>query len=54
MVTDDENVSLTDIPSSEKIFLAIKGMDLDSAPGPDGFNIMDIFSLHVGMLLAPM
>ncbi|KAL6203455.1 hypothetical protein ACLB2K_027155 [Fragaria x ananassa] len=38
MVTDDENVSLTDIPSSEEIFFAIKGMDLDSAPGPDGFN----------------
>ncbi|XP_062028531.1 uncharacterized protein LOC133744441 [Rosa rugosa] len=38
MVTDDENVSLMAFPSSEEILLAIKGMDLDSVPGPDGFN----------------
>lgn len=38
LVTDAENGSLTAIPSSEEISLAVKDMDPDSAPGLDGFN----------------
>ncbi|KAL6178468.1 hypothetical protein ACLB2K_049986 [Fragaria x ananassa] len=38
LITDDENMSLTSVPSSEEIYLALKDMDPDSAPGRDGFN----------------
>ncbi|KAL6177270.1 hypothetical protein ACLB2K_048796 [Fragaria x ananassa] len=38
MVTEEENNFLTMIPSPEEILKAVKAMDLDSAPGPDGFN----------------
>ncbi|KAL6128598.1 hypothetical protein ACLB2K_071953 [Fragaria x ananassa] len=38
LITDDENMSLTSVPSSEEIYLALKDMDPDSAPGHDGFN----------------
>ncbi|KAK9913424.1 hypothetical protein M0R45_037242 [Rubus argutus] len=37
-VTDVENGPLMAIPSSKEIFLAVKNMDQDSAPGPDSFN----------------
>ncbi|XP_004301904.1 PREDICTED: uncharacterized protein LOC101292910 [Fragaria vesca subsp. vesca] len=38
MVTEEENIFLTTIPSPEEILKAVKAMDLDSALGPDGFN----------------
>ncbi|KAL6219812.1 hypothetical protein ACLB2K_007571 [Fragaria x ananassa] len=38
MVTEEENNFLTTIHSPEEILKAIKVMDLDSAPSPDGFN----------------
>ncbi|KAL6194794.1 hypothetical protein ACLB2K_035870 [Fragaria x ananassa] len=38
MVTEEENASLTSVPLPEEIWGAVKSMDLDSAPGPDGFN----------------
>ncbi|KAK9949954.1 hypothetical protein M0R45_005462 [Rubus argutus] len=38
MVTVEENVALTSVPLPEEIWAAIKSMDPDSAPGPDGFN----------------
>ncbi|KAK9933837.1 hypothetical protein M0R45_021012 [Rubus argutus] len=38
LVTEVENASLIALPSPEEIFSAVKAMDPDSAPGPDGFN----------------
>ncbi|KAL6179500.1 hypothetical protein ACLB2K_051015 [Fragaria x ananassa] len=38
IVTEEENNFLTTIPSPEEILKAVKAMDLDSAPGPYGFN----------------
>nr|XP_011470584.1 PREDICTED: uncharacterized protein LOC105353269 [Fragaria vesca subsp. vesca] len=38
MVTPEENTMLTSVPLSEEIWAAVKSMDPDSAPGPDGFN----------------
>ncbi|PRQ42072.1 putative RNA-directed DNA polymerase [Rosa chinensis] len=38
LVTDDENVVLSAIPTSEEIRSAVFSMDGSSAPGPDGFS----------------
>ncbi|KAK9934990.1 hypothetical protein M0R45_022108 [Rubus argutus] len=38
LVTEAENSTLILIPSDEEIWTAVKSMDIDSAPGPDGFN----------------
>ncbi|KAL6191890.1 hypothetical protein ACLB2K_038279 [Fragaria x ananassa] len=38
LVTEEENNRLIEVPSSDEIWSAIKSMDPDSAPGPDGFN----------------
>ncbi|KAL6138078.1 hypothetical protein ACLB2K_063364 [Fragaria x ananassa] len=38
LVTEEENNRLIEVPSSDEIWSAIKYMDPDSAPGPDGFN----------------
>ncbi|KAL6224691.1 hypothetical protein ACLB2K_003546 [Fragaria x ananassa] len=38
MVTHEENTALTIVPLPEEIWAAVKSMDPDSAPGPDGFN----------------
>ncbi|KAL6202102.1 hypothetical protein ACLB2K_025813 [Fragaria x ananassa] len=38
MVIPEENTMLTSVPLSEEIWAAVKSMDPDSAPGPDGFN----------------
>ncbi|KAK9289093.1 hypothetical protein L1049_017564 [Liquidambar formosana] len=38
MVTEEENILLTSVPSAEEIRAAIFSMDPHSSPGPDGFN----------------
>ncbi|KAL6211247.1 hypothetical protein ACLB2K_016474 [Fragaria x ananassa] len=38
LITDDENMSLTLVSSSEEIYLVLKDMDRDNAPRLDGFN----------------
>ncbi|XP_062014798.1 uncharacterized protein LOC133731445 [Rosa rugosa] len=38
LVTEEENCALTSVPLSEEIWAVVKSMDLDSAPGPDGFS----------------
>lgn len=38
VVTKEENIALTIVPSPEEIWAAVKSIHLDSAPGPDGFN----------------
>ncbi|KAL6224831.1 hypothetical protein ACLB2K_003686 [Fragaria x ananassa] len=38
LVIEEENNRLIEVPSSDEIWSAIKSMDPDSAPGPDGFN----------------
>lgn len=38
LVTTDDNVVLTGIPTLEEVRMAVFAMNGDSAPGPDGFN----------------
>ncbi|KAK9904622.1 hypothetical protein M0R45_000540 [Rubus argutus] len=38
LVSEEDNYALIAPPSAEEIFMAIKSMDSDSSPGPDGFN----------------
>lgn len=38
VITEDNNRSLTGVPTEDEILLAINTMNKDSAPGPDGFT----------------
>lgn len=38
LITIEENLSLMQLPTSQKVLAVVKGLDGFSAPGPDGFE----------------
>lgn len=38
LINDEDNMTLTTPPDANEILVAIKSLDPDSAPGPDGFT----------------